>query len=66
MPLNELEIEALTVALRIIGHRIDSYKKIPEHCRHRFVVDGEVPKRAVALRDVAAKLVAKVIATGNF
>ena len=66
MPLNELGIEELTVALQIIGRIIDTYEKIPGHCKHRFLAGGEVPKTSEALRDVAAKLVAKVIATGNF
>ena len=66
MPLNELGIEELTVALQIIGRLIDTYEKIPGHCKQRFLAVGEVPKTSEALRDVAAKLVAKVIATGNF
>jgi hypothetical protein len=66
MPLNESGIEELTVALQIIGRLIDTYEKIPEHCKHRFLAGGEIPKRSEALRDVACKLVAKVIATGNF
>ena len=66
MPLDELGIEELTVALRIIGRIIDTYEKIPEHCKHRFLAGGEVPQTSESLRNVAAKLVAKVIATGNF
>jgi hypothetical protein len=66
MGLNHLEIEELTVALQIIGGIIDTYEKIPEHCKHRFLADGEVPQRSEALRNVAAKLVARVIATGRF
>jgi hypothetical protein len=66
MPLNELEIEELTVALQIIGRLIDTYEKIPEPCKHRFLAGGEVPQTSEALRNVAAELVARVIATGNF
>jgi hypothetical protein len=66
MPLNELGIEELTVALQIIGRIIDTYEKIPGHCKHRFLAGGEVPQTSEALRNVAAKLVAKVIATGDF
>jgi hypothetical protein len=35
MPLNELGIEELTVALQIIGRIIDTYEKIPGYCKHR-------------------------------
>jgi hypothetical protein len=66
MPLNELGIEELTVALQIIGRIIDTYEKIPGHCKYRFLAGGEVPQTSEALRNVAAKLVAKVIATGDF
>jgi hypothetical protein len=49
MPLNELEIEELTVALQIIGRIIDTYEKIPGHCKHRFLAGGEVPRTSEAL-----------------
>ena len=66
MPLDESGIEELTVASQIIGRIIDSCDQIPEHCKYHFLADGKAPQRAEALRTVAAKLVARVIAAGDF